>query len=127
MTVDTAIIEVAQTVGLQLIEPEQRNPMRTTSWGVGEQVLHAYRHGARRFIIGLGGSATSDSGTGMLRALDTPSVAPTEPPMCSHPRRAPPPPWFSSSTTAPAASPRQATEPSTATVATPREQEQQEA
>ena len=44
--------------------------MRTTSWGVGEQVLHAYRHGARRFIIGLGGSATSDSGTGMLRALD---------------------------------------------------------
>lgn len=70
MTADTAIIEVAQTVGLQLIEPEQRNPMRTTSWGVGEQVLHAYRHGARRFIIGLGGSATSDSGTGMLRALD---------------------------------------------------------
>lgn len=146
MTADTAIIEVAQTVGLQLIEPEQRNPMRTTSWGVGEQVLHAYRHGARRFIIGLGGSATSDSGTGMLRALDNkwrdiaahcqftlasdvtnPLCGPNGAAHVFAPQKGAPPPWFSSSTTAPAASPRQAAEPSTATVATPREQEQQEA
>ena len=67
---DTAIIEIAQTAGLALIEPEQRNPMKATSWGVGEQILHAYRRGIRRFIVGLGGSATSDCGIGMLKAMD---------------------------------------------------------
>lgn len=67
---DTAIIEIAQTAGLALIEPEQRNPMKTTSWGVGETILHAYRHGIRHFIVGLGGSATSDCGIGMLKAMD---------------------------------------------------------
>ena len=66
---DTAIVEVASTIGLQLIEPEQRNPIRTVSWGVGEQIMDAYRHGIRRFIVGLGGSATSDCGIGMLRAM----------------------------------------------------------
>ena len=66
---DTAIIEIAQAAGLAIIEPEQRNPMKATSWGVGELVLHAYRHGARRFIVGLGGSATSDCGIGMLKAM----------------------------------------------------------
>ena len=66
---DTAIIEIAQAAGLALIEPEQRNPMKATSWGVGELVLHAYRHGARHFIMGLGGSATSDCGIGMLKAM----------------------------------------------------------
>lgn len=66
---DTAIIEIAQAAGLALIEPEQRNPMKATSWGVGELVLHAYRHGARHFIVGLGGSATSDCGIGMLKAM----------------------------------------------------------
>ena len=66
---DTAIIEIAQAAGLALIEPEQRNPMKATSWGVGELVLHAFRHGARHFIVGLGGSATSDCGIGMLKAM----------------------------------------------------------
>ena len=66
---DTAIIEIAQAAGLALIEPEQRNPMKATSWGVGEMILHAYRHGARHFIVGLGGSATSDCGIGMLKAM----------------------------------------------------------
>ncbi len=66
---EVAIIEIAQTVGLALIEPEQRNPMKATSWGVGEQVMHAYRRGIRKFIVGLGGSATSDSGIGMLKAM----------------------------------------------------------
>lgn len=65
----TAIIEIAQTVGLALIEPEQCNPMKATSWGVGEQIMHAYRRGIRHFIVGLGGSATSDCGIGMLRAM----------------------------------------------------------
>ena len=50
---DTAIIEIAQTAGLALIEPEQRNPMKATSWGVGEMIMNAYRRGVRRFIVGL--------------------------------------------------------------------------
>lgn len=66
---DTAIVETAQAVGIARIEPEQRNPMRTTTYGVGEILMHAYRHGARRFVVGLGGSATSDCGIGMLRAM----------------------------------------------------------
>lgn len=66
---DTAIIEIAQTAGLALIEPEQRNLMKATSWGVGEMIMNAYRRGVRRFIVGLGGSATSDCGIGMLKAM----------------------------------------------------------
>ena len=66
---DTAIIEIAQTAGLALIEPEQCNPMKATSWGVGEMIMNAYRRGVRRFIVGLGGSATSDCGIGMLKAM----------------------------------------------------------
>ena len=69
MVDDTAIIEIAQTAGLDLIEPEQRNPMKATSWGVGEMMMNAYRRGVRRFIVGLGGSATSDCGIGMLKAM----------------------------------------------------------
>ena len=42
---DTAIIEIAQTAGLALIEPEQRNPLKATSWGVGEMIMNAYRRG----------------------------------------------------------------------------------
>ena len=66
---DTAIIEIAQAAGLALIEPEQRNPMKATSWGVGEMIMNAYRRGVRHFIVGLGGSATSDCGIGMLKAM----------------------------------------------------------
>ena len=66
---DTAIIEIAQTAGLALIEPEQRNPMKATSWGVGEMIMNAYRRGVRHFIVGLGGSATSDCGIGMLKSM----------------------------------------------------------
>lgn len=66
---DTAIIEIAQTAGLALIEPEQRNPFKATSWGVGEMIMNAYRRGVRHFIVGLGGSATSDCGIGMLKAM----------------------------------------------------------
>ena len=69
MVDDTAIIEIAQTAGLALIEPEQRNPMKATSWGVGEMIMNAYRRGVRHFIVGLGGSATSDCGIGMLKAV----------------------------------------------------------
>lgn len=66
---DTAIVEIAQAAGLHLVEPEQRNPMKATSYGVGEIIRDAYRRGIRKFIVGLGGSATSDCGIGMLKAL----------------------------------------------------------
>ncbi len=66
---EVAIIEIAQTAGLTLIEPEQRNPMKATSWGVGEMIMNAYRRGIKKFIVGLGGSATSDCGIGMLKAM----------------------------------------------------------
>ncbi len=64
-----AIIEVAKTVGLAMIEPELRNPLVATSYGVGELMVRAMEHGCREFIVGLGGSATSDCGLGMLRCL----------------------------------------------------------
>ena len=70
---DTAIIEVARACGLTLLTADERNPMLTTSYGVGEFVLDAYRKGCRQFIIGLGGSGTSDAGIGMLQALLQPS------------------------------------------------------
>lgn len=64
-----AIIEVARAVGLGMIEPEQRNPIVATSYGVGELMVHAMERGCREFIVGLGGSATSDCGLGMLKCL----------------------------------------------------------
>lgn len=65
----TAIIEVAQTVALSMIEPEQLNPLKATSYGVGEMVADAIKRGCRRFLVGLGGTATSDAGIGMLQAM----------------------------------------------------------
>lgn len=64
-----AIVEVAEACGLAHVAPEERNPVRATTYGVGEIVAHAVRNGCRDFIIGLGGTATSDCGMGMLRAL----------------------------------------------------------
>lgn len=64
-----AIIEVAKAVGLGMIEPENRNPLIATSYGVGELMIQAMRRGWREFVVGLGGSATSDCGIGMLKAL----------------------------------------------------------
>lgn len=65
----TAVIEMAEAAGLPLVPAEKRNPMNTTTYGVGEMILHALDGGCRNFIIGIGGSATNDGGTGMLRAL----------------------------------------------------------
>ena len=66
---ETAVIEMAQASGLTLLTPEERNPMVTTSYGTGQLVADAVRKGARHIIVGLGGSATSYAGMGMLRAL----------------------------------------------------------
>lgn len=65
----TAVIEMASASGLPLVEPELRNPMKTTTFGTGELIHDALRRGCRRFLIGIGGSATNDAGTGMLQAL----------------------------------------------------------
>ena len=66
---DEAVIEIAQASGLTLLTPEERNPMVATSYGTGQLVADAVRRGAKHIIVGLGGSATSDAGIGMLRAL----------------------------------------------------------
>ena len=64
-----AVIEIAQASGLTLLSKEERNPMVATSYGTGQLVADAIRKGAKQIIVGLGGSATSDAGMGMLRAL----------------------------------------------------------
>ncbi|BCL76859.1 glycerate kinase [Jeongeupia sp. HS-3] len=65
----TAIIEMAAASGLALVPPSLRNPLQTTSYGTGELIRAALDAGARRFIIGIGGSATNDGGAGMVQAL----------------------------------------------------------
>ncbi len=66
---DLAIIEIAQASGLTLLTPEELNPMRATSYGTGQLVVDAVRRGCKHIIVGLGGSATSDCGIGMLHAI----------------------------------------------------------
>ncbi len=66
---DTAFIEMAKASGLTLLSEEERNPMIATSYGTGQLVADAVRRGCRHMIVGLGGSATSDCGIGMLRAI----------------------------------------------------------
>jgi len=65
----TGVIEMAAASGLPLLRREERNPMRATTYGTGELIRHALDHGVRRLIIGIGGSATNDGGSGMARAL----------------------------------------------------------
>lgn len=64
-----AVMEMSQASGITLVSPEERNPLKTSSYGVGEMILDAYHKGCRRFLIGIGGSATNDGGIGMLSAL----------------------------------------------------------
>ncbi len=66
---NTAVIEMASASGITLISADERNPLETTTYGVGELIKDAIEKGCRRFIIGIGGSATNDGGTGMLTAL----------------------------------------------------------
>jgi glycerate kinase len=67
---DTAVIEIAKASGLTLLKPEERNPMVATSYGTGQLVVDAVRRDCKRIIVGLGGSATSDCGIGMLEAIE---------------------------------------------------------
>ena len=65
----TAVIEMAVASGLSLVPPGKRNPLSATTYGTGELIRHALEKGCRKFIIGIGGSATNDGGAGMAQAL----------------------------------------------------------
>ena len=65
----TAVIEMARTSGLALVPLDERNPLAATTYGLGEAIVHALDAGFRRFIVGIGGSATNDAGAGMAQAL----------------------------------------------------------
>lgn len=64
-----AVMEMSQASGITLLSPAERNPLKTSSYGVGQMILDAYHKDCRRFLIGIGGSATNDGGIGMLTAL----------------------------------------------------------
>lgn len=65
----TAALDMASAAGFSLLQPSQRDPMRTTTYGVGEAIRHAIQQGARQVLVGLGGSATCDGGMGAAQAL----------------------------------------------------------
>ncbi len=65
----TAVIEMAAASGLTCVTMPERNPLLTTTYGTGELIKDALNRGCRNFLIGIGGSATNDGGTGMLQAL----------------------------------------------------------
>ena len=65
----TAVIEMAEASGLPLLDVEERNPMRTSTFGTGELIADALCRGCRKFLMGIGGSATNDAGVGLLQAL----------------------------------------------------------
>jgi glycerate kinase len=65
----TAYVESAQACGLHLLTPQERDPLRTTTYGVGQLLSAALDAGAERIVVGLGGSATNDGGAGLLAAL----------------------------------------------------------
>ena len=64
-----ALMEMAEVAGLILLQPNEQKPMKTTTFGVGEMILNAVKVGVKHILIGIGGSATSDGGAGMLAAL----------------------------------------------------------
>ena len=66
---NTAVVEMARTSGLALVPADRRDPRVTTTFGLGEAIKHALDAGFRRFIVGIGGSATNDAGAGMAQAL----------------------------------------------------------
>lgn len=66
---NTAIMEMAQAAGITQVDGDEKNPLITTTYGVGEMIKEAVKEGCRHFIMGIGGSATNDAGVGMLQAL----------------------------------------------------------
>ena len=78
----TAVIEMAAASGLHLVPPERRDPMRTTTFGTGQLIQAALDAGARKIILGIGGSATVDGGCGCAQALGIVFVGKNEPLVC---------------------------------------------
>ena len=66
---ETAILEMAAASGLPLLKVEERNPWATSTLGTGEMIMDAIARGCRKFLVGIGGSATNDAGIGMLQAM----------------------------------------------------------
>ena len=66
---ETAMIEMARTSGLALLSLDERDPLRATTYGLGEVIREALDAGFRSFIVGIGGSATNDGGAGMAQGL----------------------------------------------------------
>ncbi|MEL7002599.1 MAG: glycerate kinase [Bacteroidota bacterium] len=66
---NTAVVEMALASGLELIKENEKDPWNATTYGTGELILHAINNGAKKVIVGLGGSATNDGGLGMIQAL----------------------------------------------------------
>ena len=66
---ETAVVEMAAAAGLHLVPEDEKNPLETTTYGVGELISEAIEFGCKRIIIGLGGSTTNDGGMGMAQAL----------------------------------------------------------
>ena len=66
---NTAVLEMSSASGLTLLTPAERNPMLTSTYGTGQLIDDAIGRGCRRFLVGIGGSATNDAGMGMLTAL----------------------------------------------------------
>lgn len=67
--VKMAVIEMSAAAGITLVPDEKKNPLFTTTYGVGEMIRDAIEKGCRKFVVGIGGSATNDGGIGMLQAL----------------------------------------------------------
>ena len=61
---------MAEASGLHLLTHEERNPLQTSSYGTGQLINEALKHGVKKIILGIGGSATNDGGVGMLQALE---------------------------------------------------------
>lgn len=66
---ETAVMEMASCCGLPLLSKEERNPLLTSTFGLGQMILDAMKRGCKRFLVGIGGSATNDAGIGMMAAL----------------------------------------------------------
>jgi glycerate kinase len=66
---NTAVVEMATASGLPLLSVDERNPLRTSTYGTGQLIADALERGCRKFLVGIGGSATNDAGMGMLEAL----------------------------------------------------------
>ncbi|MFF2753572.1 glycerate kinase [Psychrobacillus sp. NPDC058041] len=66
---ETCVIEIAKASGLTLLKEHEKNPLVASTFGTGELITHALDNGYRKFVVGIGGSATNDGGTGMLQAL----------------------------------------------------------